>query len=170
MKKNLSLIIGLCLPVILILTIIITLIFEETFIPSDYNIIFEYGTSRVSVSETYTVVDNKLRKIEVFIPENTRFSDSSDIYLYNVIENSFKAINLDATQTFYIIPDKVSPDGYEVVMQTQNQGIFPFTHSVTDMSYVYLKGQNSDRKLILPDDRVNNRKFFKFIGWINNSK
>lgn len=168
-KKNLTLFIGILVPVLMIIFVAASIYLPGIFVQPKYNFLYISGNDSYFYSQFQYIVENEqLIKSQNKLPEEQIYYQKEviKIYYYDVNKNESREINFEEAQKFKIDSNNISPDGFEVVNGTQGGGFFPiFYYSNGDYNNLYLKGHNVSKKLnlILNGARYDN---FRFIGWI----
>ena len=171
-KKNITLILGISIPILLILFVAASIYLPNLFVePPKFNFLYVVGND-YNYIEQYSVQDNKLVKTEIIQPENVIYKlpvDDSKLFIYDVVKNESKEVNFDEAQKLNLDSSNVSPDGFEIAYGSTSNGFFPFFFSSTDYEVQYLKGHNISRKLNIPIDGSRPYYYnFRFLGWIKN--
>jgi len=175
-KKNIPLIIGLSIPVLMIIFVSLSIYLPPLFIKPKFNFLYSSGFDYYS-RYRYTVENGKVIAKEIKYPEDKYASHISrcpepQIYIYDIQKNEGKAISLEEGQKLNLSPNAKSPDGFEVVTRGYGDfSYFPFIFSRSEGPRAYIKGNNLSKNLnatvkadcsYYPYDNV------KFIGWVIN--
>lgn len=169
-KKNISLVIGISIPILMILLVAGSIYLPGVFIQPQYDFVYASGNDHYRGLVWYSVRDGVLTKDERAFTEEEkdalRHSDSH-IYVYNVTRDESREISFEEAQRLRLDARTESPDGFEVVHGTHSEGIFPFfISSATDYRTVYLTGHNVSRKVDVPSYGSSYGSDFLFLGWI----
>lgn len=167
-KKNVSLIIGIAIPVFMIFLIAASIYLPHLFAPApQYNFLYViedgYGQYR-----QYGVENGVLVKYEVKYPEHHTPRDAR-LFMYNISKNTDQEISFEEAKKLKLDANVKSPDGYEVAYGSSEYGVFPFFFSGGhDYNTMYLKGHNASKKLELQSS--NDGRYYyrnrRFLGWI----
>ena len=166
-KKNLPLIIGVLIPVVMILFIAGSIYLPRAAMRPKYN--FLYATN--GYENAYVIKDGRLAEWQA--PTSTQDAyypppkplAVSQLYLYDVKKDKSLALSFEEAKNFHLDPNPISPDGYEVSRGQGGGGFFPFFYDGGDYSSWYLKGQNTWKKLAI---RTNEPYYYdvRFLGWV----
>jgi len=175
-KKNISLILGILIPIFMVAfvaaTIYVPPLFPGIFTPPQYNFLYRMSAAYDAVE--YSVEDGKLRSqklppeirnvVIMGNPKNIDKNRSSKFFIYDVKENNSKAVSLLEAQALSLDANLQSADGFSVV--SGGGGMFMLDFGA-NYSARYIKGPHFSRKLNirLNDD---NSSYFHFLGWIKN--
>lgn len=167
-KKNISLIIGIAIPIFMIFLIAISIYLPSLFAPTpQFNFLYviedSYGRGR-----QYGVENGALVKYEVKYPENYT-PRAPRLFMYDVSKNTDQEVSFGEAQQLKLDVSAKSPDGYEVVYGSREYGFFPFFFSGGyNYKALYLKGHNTSKKLELQssDDGRYYYRNRRFLGWI----
>jgi hypothetical protein len=165
-KKNITLVIGIFIPILMIFLIAASIYLPGLFVQPKFNFIYSIGNHYYS-RYIYSVQNGKLVRTERQ-PENEYYRLWGDIklYVYDVAKNESKEISFEEAQNLNLDPNTKSPDGFEVVYGSRSSGFFPlFIWSERDYNTLYLKGRNMSKKINLQSSELYYRDF-NFIGWI----
>lgn len=167
-KKNISLVVGIAIPIFMIVLIAVSIYLPSLFAPTpQYNFLYAiedgYGQYR-----QYGVDNGTLVKYEVKNPEYDTPRDAK-LFIHNVSKNTDQAVTFEEAQKLKLDATVKSPDGYEVVYGSSEYGFFPFFFSGGyDYNAMYLKGHNTSKKLDLQSSN-GGRHYYRnrrFLGWI----
>ena len=167
-KKNVSLIVGISIPILMIVLVAISIYVPAFFAPAPRaNFLYvtgnDYYQGQQYFVENGTIVKREVRYPEHYAPGVARF------FLHNTFANEDKELSFEEAQKLKLNANEKSPEGYEVVYGNTESGFFPFFFSGgTDYNTMYLKGHNTSRKLNLqsPDDGRYYYRNRRFLGWI----
>lgn len=140
-------------------------IYLPTFFVSSPQYDFIYTTGYANYSDHYDVVNGKISKIPPQYPANTppSYGEKVRLYLHSTESNTNREILFEEAQTFRIITDRISPDGFEVIQSSGSSGFFPFFYSSSRPGY-YLNGHNVSRKISIGSSY--SYYDFQFLGWV----
>lgn len=174
-RKNISLIIGLSIPVLMIVLVAASIYLPGLFAPSPHvNFLYVIGDHDYYAGQEYVVEQGRLAKQVVNIevknyPERYTPPSVSRLFVHDVAMNRSKQISFEEAQGLPLDPSVQSPDGFEVVHGSRGDGLYPFffDHSV-DYNTWYLKGHNVSKKLNVEalEDRSYYFRRIRFLGWI----
>ncbi len=173
-KKNLPLIIALCIPILMIL-----LVAGFIYLPSlgnkpKYNFLYMTGNSYSYLGgNQYIVSGGHLTYNPPPPPNNGDLVIKPDnslphFYLYNVAQNTATEVFFGQARNYTLDSSNTSPDGYVVVRGNYSGGDLFFGGGGGDYNSWFIKGHNRSRKLNLKltgSDYYN----FQFLGWTQNN-
>jgi len=174
-KKNLPLIIGLCIPVVMIIAVALAIYLPRVFAPKpQYGFLYLSGNTDMYNSQyIYSVSSGHLtRTLNTYNypnpPKPVNFTEPQP-YLYDAKTGQSKAVSFEVAQNITLDPSDKSPDGYQVVTGNSGGG-FLFYSAPYDYNNRYLKGHGMSKKLDLQSfGNINYYYNFQFLGWkINN--
>lgn len=165
-KKNISLIIGIAIPIFMIFLIIISIYVPSLFAPTPrFNFLYVTEDSYGQYFQ-YVVENGKLVKREVKYPKHYT-SRVARLFVYDVSANEDKEVSFEEAQKLNLDASAKSPDGWEVVYGRREDGVFPLFFSVSrDYNVMYLKGHNTSKKLNLRSLGSYYYRNRRFLGWI----
>lgn len=166
-RKNVSLMLGLSIPVLMILFIIASIYWPKTTAQPKFNFLYNIEENDVNYNnnsgQQYLVQNGKLVKTKKANQNKSKF------FIYDTTQNKSKEISFQDAQRLSLDVNLKSPDGFEVVAGSNDGGIFSlFLGSGTDYHTRYLKGHHAVIKLNISNNSSNNNYFynFRFLGWI----
>lgn len=172
-KKNITLIIGISIPILMILFVAGSIYLPGLFVKPHFNFLYVSGNDSYyyySNGYQYSVQNGKLVKNELKQPENQSYNPprvESRLYIYDVVKNEAREISFTDAQNLNLDSNTKSPDNFEVVYGSHGDGLFPFFWGGgTDYNAKYLKGHNVSKKLNLQLNGGSHYNNFRFIGWI----
>jgi hypothetical protein len=171
-KKNIALVIGILIPILMILFVAGSIYLPGLFIKPKFNFLYVSGddSSYYNNRYQYSIQNNKLIENKTEQPQNQNYKSpqfESKLYLYDVVKNESKEISFAETQNLDLDSNVKSPDDFEIVYGSRGSGFFLFFYSgETDHDTRYLKGHNVSKKLNLQLNANSYYNNFRFIGWI----
>jgi len=166
-RKNITLIIGIAIPVLMIIFVAVSIYLPGIFIEPKSNFLYISGNDDYNSTYKYTIQNKKLTRSELPITKNSpRVLKEVKIYIHDIATNKSKEISFGEAQELNLNSNLVSPDGFKIVHGGRSDGFFPFfIWSETDYSTFYVQGRSISKKLnlILTSLSYDN---FRFIGWI----
>jgi len=169
-KKNITLVLGISIPILMILFVAGSIYLPGLFIKPHFNFLYVSGDDYYYNQQQYSVQNGKLVKSEIKQPENQNYNPprgESKLYVYDVAKNESKEISFLETQNLNLDSSVKSPDDFEVVYGSRGDGFFPFFFwSERDYNTRYLSGHNVSKKLNLQLNGSSYYNNFRFIGWI----
>jgi len=163
--KNISLIVGLAIPILMILIVALSIYVPAIFSPQpQYNFLYVSGDDYWG-GRQYEVQQGRLGKREVKHPDNYT-PGVVRIFIHDVKTNESKEITFEEAQQLYLNSNSKSKDGWEVVYGSGGDGFFPFFYSGTNRHDIYLQGHNTSKKLNLQHDKTYYRQA-RFLGWLD---
>ena len=166
-KKNLSLIIGISVPIAMVLLIGAVIYLPRFFVHPKYDFVY-FTESAYSGYEQYEVKDGKLVKNDTSKPGT--HEQEVKLYIYHVDTDQSQEISYTEGQELNLDPSRLSPDDFEIVSGSHSDGFSPFSdHSSSDYCSRYISGHNMSRKLELRFVANSYSYYcggFRFLGWI----
>lgn len=168
-KKNITLIVGISIPTLMILFIAGSIYLPILFIHPRFNFLYASNNDYYYSQSQYSVQNGKfvMNKIQVSKKQNYQQPKKLKLYIYNVTKDKSREVSLKEVQKLNLDTSKISPDGFRIAYSNggYDNSIFSvFFPSGTDSSIMYLKGHNVNKKIYpqLSGQYYN----FSFIGWI----
>lgn len=169
-KRNITLILGISIPILMILFVAGSIYLPGLFIKPHFNFLYVFSDDYYYNEPQYLVDNGRLVKSEIKQTDNQNNyppKKESKLYIYDVTKNESQEISLEQAQNLDLDSKSKSPDGFEVVYGSRGDGFFPFFWgSGSDYNSRYLKGRNISRKLDLKINDSYNYYSFRFLGWI----
>ena len=172
-KKNITLVLGISIPILMILLVAGSIYLPGLFIKPHFNFLYvsvDDSYYNYNNGQQYSVQNDKLVKNEIKQPENPNYNPpqgESKLYLYNVTKNESEEVSFSDAQNLNLDSNIKSPDDFEVVYGSRGDSFFPFFWgSGTDYNARYLTGHNVSRKLNLQLNGSSYYNNFRFLGWI----
>lgn len=181
-KRNLSLIIGISIPLFMILFVAGTIYLPPLFSPRPkFNFLYSSGYSydRYNYCQDYSVENGKLiieeKREKIFPPfrdedeKCKKLGSEIKLFVHDIAKNKSKMISFEEAQNLNLDITPESPDGFEIICGREEGGVFPF-FSLYDSNcdQRYLKGHNVSKKLNLQLYKRDYYDNFLFLGWIKN--
>ena len=165
-KKNIPLIIGLCIPVLMIVIVALSILIPKAFAPKpSYS--FIYATWKQYPQYRYYVREGKII-LEDCNPPYKDYKDALNrprLFVYDVTLNECKRITFEEAQSYKLNDKCKSPDGFEVIRGSYDS-YDPFFYSSRDYNAIYLKGHHISKKIDIGKVADYYWHKFEFIGWI----
>lgn len=173
-KKNITLLLGFSIPVLMILFVAGSVYLPGFFIKPHFNFLYvsadDYYYYNYNNGRQYSVRDDRLVKTEIKPPKNVNYKPpraDAKLYLYDVAKDRSKEISFADAQRLNLDPNIKSPDGFEIVDGSRDHGCFPFfPPGGADYNARYLKGHDVSKKLNLQLNGSSDYYNFRFLGWI----
>jgi hypothetical protein len=174
-KKNLPLIIALCIPAIMILAVAAAIYLPGIGKSPKHNFLYitgdyvRYGYNSNSDYE-YVVKGDRVEQVYVQrdpnnFPKYQYNAIEPRLYLYDVSKNESLELTLEQAQNYSLDPSNTSLDGFVVIQGNYNGGGF-FGGVGSDSDSWFIKGHNRSFKLNLKLLGTYTYDNFKFLGWI----
>ncbi len=169
-KKNVSLIIALGIPVLMIVLVAASIYLPGLFAPAPQHH-FLYVTDDFYQGGQYVVEKGTLIKRELKRPPNTT-PVVVRLFIYDVSANAGREVSFEEAQQLRLDTSVTSPDGYEVAYASSvGYELFPllFFGDGRDRNDMYLKGHGASKKLNLTmqsDMYSWYSRRARFLGWI----
>ncbi|MDO8657633.1 MAG: hypothetical protein Q7K55_02755 [Candidatus Levybacteria bacterium] len=164
-RKNLSLIIGFSIPIMMILFVAISIYIPKIFFNPKYN--FLYSTDEgYSTNQIYSVRNGRLFENPKPTPaySDPRLYSNPQLYVHNVAANKSVPVTFEEAASFTLDSNVESPDGYKLE-NGSGGGFFPFFWSNRDYNVKYLVGHNASEKINVKTNG-SNYSSIHFLGWI----
>jgi hypothetical protein len=172
LRKNLSLIIGLAIPVLMILFVAGSIYLPQFFVHPKHNFLYALGSGYNGQYE-FTVENGKLTKHTITYPDTypkPQPAIEPTLYVHDVVKNESREISFAETRKLHLSGLAESPDGFRVTRGRGGGGFgFPFFYDGdNDYNAVYLVGHGLSKKMNItrPGDTNYYYYDFRFIGWI----
>ncbi len=172
-KKNIPLLIGILIPILMTLFIALSIYLPQLFLDPQYDFLYVSGDNYSYSFPKYVVEDGAVVKREPTEKEKEQYRyryDESVLYTYDAETNTSTVISFEDAQNFKLNPNSVSPDGFEVTNSRRNYSLFSevFGGGYRGSGYVIRKkdGSGAGKKI---DVNTRNGSYyygFKFLGWI----
>lgn len=172
-KKNITLVLGISIPILMILLVAGSIYLPGLFIHPKYSFLYVSGDDYYyNNGQRYFVENSRLKKNEITQPEDTNNyppRGEAKLFIHDVAKNESKEIFFEEAQKLNLDTNNTSPDGFEVVYGGGEGGIFPFFYSGgTDYNARYLKGHNVSKKINVQLSGSYYYNNFRFLGWLKN--
>lgn len=170
-KKNITFILGISIPVAMILFISASVYLPGLFIRPKFNFLYSIdNNSYYDGGHRYSISNGKIIKNEVDLSQRRNaYAPNEDpkLFIHDVAKNESLEISFAEALRLDLDPNIKSPDGFEITSGGHGGGFFPFFYSAnTDYNAKYLKGKNIGKKLNLQTSPQQNYYSFYFLGWI----
>lgn len=173
-KKNITLVIGIAIPILMILFVAGSIYLPGLFIKPHFNFLYASGDESHCYNSVlqYSVQNNRLvRDTSNLQMQQNESANCPNIepklYLYDVTINKSNDISFAEAQNLQLDSNVKSPDDFEVVYGSSGDSFFPFFYGGgTDYNSRYIKGHNVSKKLNLQLNGGYYYNNFRFIGWI----
>jgi len=168
MKKNLSLILGILIPVLMIVFVAVSIYLPGIFIKPQYDFIYTSGGDYLT-RDSYVVETGRVVKKEVQYPEkNFGVKGEAKLYFHNVAKNFSREISLEEAERYYLSSAKLSPDGFSVDKGESDYSIFSMFFSRGGGYYGdrYIHGRGISRRLNLHTEEQYYYRGMRFLGWV----
>lgn len=172
-KKNISLVLGISIPILMILFVAGSIYLPRLFAPQPkFDFLYASGEDYYYGSaQQYSVQNGRVIKNEIKLSEKGKDIPLPRVepkfFVYDVMKNESREIFFDDAQKLNLDSRAQSPDGFEIVYGSRGDGFFPF-FSGTDYNARYLKGHAVSTKLNLQQSGPYYNNNFRFLGWIKN--
>jgi hypothetical protein len=168
MKRNLSLYLGLAIPVVMIILVVSSVYLPGLFIKPQYS--FLYATSNSYANDHYIVSGEKLVDNKSYEDKNIAANvilPETRLFFYDIEKNESREISFEEAEAFVLDSSNESPDGFEVENGRRGGGLF--FSGYNDYSEKFLVSGLTSKKLNIDLDRNYSYKssyYFRFLGWI----
>ncbi|HEY4478629.1 MAG TPA: hypothetical protein VI775_02195 [Candidatus Paceibacterota bacterium] len=150
-KENITLIIGIALPIIFIIIISLVIYLPSLSINPKYDFIYS-----INDNNYYYIKDENDKEIK------------KTYYLYDIENNTSHKIESVDIEKYSLDPGPSSPDGYTVSYGYDNNGIFEIFGSNSNRNGYYISKGNARKRLggLNPNQQYYYNGSFELIGWI----
>jgi hypothetical protein len=170
-NKNITLILGILIPLLMILFIAGSIYIPRYFVHPQYNFLYMQGED---YNHEYIIQNNKLVvKENPIIPKSLEGQPSEVLpqyfprfFIYDVRQDISSEVTLEQAQALDFYSDFVSLDGFKVVNGGNDNGVFPFFGIPrSDINAMYLVGRGLNKKLNIQTSETSYEPL-RFIGWL----
>ena len=181
MKKNLTLVLALAIPVAMIVFIAASIYLPRLFIHPQVSFLYSATGYRYDSNGSvyYKVVDHKLQKVQnpqisLAAPQPTKAPAQQvqypAIYRYDAMTNTSSEVSLDQAAALTIDENPISAEGYQITPGNRSGGFLDiFGGYDANYNKLYLKNGSFSREINLSGIRNTDYFYFGnfgFIGWI----
>ncbi len=165
-KKNVPLIVGIAIPILMILFVAASIYLPGLFAPSPkYNFLYITGGDYRN-RDIYSVNNSRLVRNDIKYPENNSPRSNPKLFLHDTVKNDSREISFEDAQKLAVNSNRISPDGFEVI---RGDYYYDFTSLFfgggRNYRTWYIKGHNTSKKLNLQTDSYSYYHTY-FIAWI----
>lgn len=178
MRKNITLIIAIALPLLMVLFIIGSVYIPRMFVNPQYSFVYStdgYYYNSYEIRVQYSVTDGKLT--EKALPSRLDYNGKPILenrpevkfFFYDIVKDSAREISFEEAQKFTLNPESRSPDGYILDTSYGNDGIFELFGSRSSNNGWYISKGMGSKKLTMMTSYGNNYYSydqFRFLGWV----
>ncbi len=168
-KKNIPLILALCIPVLMIILVAAFIYFPGMGKKAQYSFVYMTGASYYDYGQReYEVVNGKVTYYP--LPSSTMplYGKPDNVkphfYFYDINLDSATEISFEQAKNYNLDSSNISPDNY--VIERGNGGGGLFFDGGTDYNSWFIKGYNRSRKLNLKLTGTDSYYNFRFLGWV----
>ena len=166
-KENITLIIGLAIPVVMVLFIAGAIYLPSLFInvdPPKYS--FMYMTNSNRDGYNYQVKENRISRTEKKKKNNYYNSNQYPVrfFVHNIKSHKNKELSFEEAKAIELNPHVESPDGFQIEQGRRSYGFFPF-YSRSNYYTRYITKEGYAEKLKLHSNKRNYYNF-RFLGWL----
>jgi hypothetical protein len=170
MKKNISLIVGISIPIVMIVLVATFIYLPGFFAPAPKHNFLYISNGDYWQMKSYDVQGQKIDIREINPPPKYVPSGNVHFYIHDVKTDSDREITFEESQKLRLSDLPKSPDGYEVSHGARSGGgFFPFDYSRSYNNSFYLMGHSTSKKIHLSavsSESYYSSESFKFIGWL----
>jgi hypothetical protein len=181
-SSNISLIVGLAIPVLMVLAIAAAVLLPGRNLHPETDFVYaigQYPTYTTREGDTITQHDLSVKdevltdSTQTYTP-NDRYpsypvdkESSPRLFLHSTKENTNKEITLEEAKQLRLSSEIKSPDGFKVSFGSRSYGIFPFfLNDNSDMEHAYLSNETASKEIDLATGNARNMYSFQFVGWV----
>ena len=167
-KENITLIIGLSIPVVMVLFIAGAIYLPSLFVnvdPPKYS--FMYMTNNNYGEYNYSVKKNTLSRKKIERKNNAYSSQQRQarFFIHNIKTHKNKELSFEEAALVFLNSDIESPDGFKIENSHRSYGFFPF-YSRRNYYTRYITKDNYAEKIKLHTNSTNYYYNFRFLGWL----
>ncbi len=171
-KKNLPLIAGLSIPVLMMALVAISIYIPRMFAPKAKTD-FVYCIGGYGAQNYYSIQNGVITQREL-LPHEKANKMSMSLYLHDMPANVSREISLAEAQKMKLDSREMSPEGFAVLGGVNDYGLMSwmFFGGGGDRLGMYLAGHNSSQKLKLAGSGQGSLYYYKtphFLGWVEGS-
>jgi len=174
MKKNLPLIIGLAIPVLMIIFVAVAIYAPSIFAHPKYDFVFSAGdTYYTDYGDHYSVAVGKISKTTISQPIDSfgkpyPTTRVVELFRYDAKADNVHPITFEDAQKLNLDVSPKSPDGYVLTHGNNNNGIFELFGSNRDYNAWFLKKGIVSKKIYIG---INQDGYYydsnsQFLGWV----
>jgi hypothetical protein len=173
--KNLPLIVGISLPILLIAIVSLVIFIPSLSIKPQYSFIYiandGFSDYDQFYKNTYVIENEQIALKPVPTRKDVTFKlkgDSPILYFYDMKNNTSRKISLEEAQEYLVDAGPSSPDGYTVTYQYNTDGIFDlFGSRGNNGEYIISKGRGSKKLTGLAfTDQNYYQQNLTLVGWV----
>lgn len=167
-KKNISLVLGLSIPVVMILFVAGSIYLPGLFVKPHFDFLYMINDNRYN-EQQFSVENGLLVRNSIIPKPSTAARPSPRFFIHDVTTNKSREITFEQAQQLKLDSSPQSPDGLSVKPGSRGGSfLFFFGGGGNDYSSRYLVGNGLSKKLNLDIDQgspyySNN---FRLLGWI----
>lgn len=181
-KANISLIIGLALPALMVVIIAALVFLPSRALNPTSDFVYATGPypsyatrSGETITQhelvirngkiTDTVVNYTGREIYAPYPNDVR--NTPRFFIHRTVANTNKEITLDEAKKLTLSPDRTSPDGFTLTFGKRSYGIFPFFFDDSSSTErAYLSTDRGSKEITLISDTSIRPYELQLVGWV----
>ncbi len=169
-KKNLPLIAGLSIPVVMMVLVAMSIYIPGMFAPKAKTD-FVYSIGGYGAENDYSI-RNGVFTVRELLPHETPNKLSGRFYFHDMPANASREISLAEVQKMKLDSREMSPEGYTVRSGANDAGIMSWMFGIGEWMGMYLVGHKSSQKLKLAGEGHGTYYYYKyphFVGWVEGS-
>lgn len=166
--RNISLIIGLSIPLLMIIFVAGAIYLPRILVtvePAHFDFLYSMGER--SAYTNYLVREERLVREDRPVPENVTATDSEmQFFVHEVSTNQSREVTFEEAQNFFLDPSAIAEDGYRIE-HGRRSGWFPFDYR-HDYRKRYLINGHFSQELNLKLDISGGYNYgsYRFLGWM----
>lgn len=180
-SSNISLIVGLAIPVVMILAIAAAVLLPGRSLNPTTDFVYAIGSYPFYITRSGdTVTQHDLSIRDAKLTESTQTSQAAGypsdafvreaaprFFLHNTKEDTNKELSLEEVKNLSLSGERKSPDGFTVSFGRRSYGVFPFFFdSGSDMEHAYLSNQTASKEISIVTDNAQDMYQFQLVGWV----
>ncbi len=181
--SNISLIVGLAIPVVMVIAIAAAVLLPGRNLNPTTDFIYATGSY-----PTYTTRNgDQITQHDIGIQNNQlvdtvqtyRAPDTypsypgekeslPQLFLHNTKENTNTEITFEEAKNLSLSPERKSPDGFTVSFGKRSYGVFPFFFDggSSDYEHAYLSNQTASKEIAILGGNARDMYSFQLVGWV----
>jgi hypothetical protein len=167
-KENITLIVGLSIPVVMVLFIAGAIYLPSLFVDVDPpKFSFMYMTNNSSDGYSYSVKKNNLSREKIERKNKSYSSHQRQVrfFIHNIKTHKNKELSFEEASAVSLNSNIESPDGFKIENGRSSYGFFPF-YSRGNYYTRYITKDNYAEKVKLHTNSTNYYYNFRFLGWL----
>jgi hypothetical protein len=183
MKKNLPLVIGLAIPLLMIVFVAVSIYVPSLFAKPEYSFVYAVKDNYDMYGDNYSVENGTIVKKNVPYPTSTdpyydRYpapkvpETKSYLFMFDINTKTAKELSFEDAKKLSLIETKNSPDGYELEQGSTDNGVFEIFGGYSASPDWFLRKGAMNKRITLQFPPSTDTRYyyynsnFQFLGWI----